>query len=79
MWVDAQLTIETALNMLIASIHEGKDRRTITLYCVQPGHAFELIRWNDTYVLRHNDNLLIAGCGLTGDVIIDLDKTPHIL
>lgn len=79
MWVDEQLTIETALNMLIASIHEGKDRRTITLYCVQPGHAFELIRWNDTYVLRHNDNLLIAGCGLTGDVIIDLDKTPHIL
>ena len=78
-WIDAQLVIETALNMLIESIHEGRDRRTITLHCVQPGHVFDLLRWNDTYVLRHNDNLLIVGRGLTGDIIIDLNKTPHIL
>lgn len=78
-WIDAQLVIETALNMLIESIHEGRDRRTITLHCVQPGHVFDLLRWSDTYVLRHNDNLLIVGRGLTGDIIIDLNKTPHIL
>lgn len=30
-------------------------------------------------ILRNEDNKLILGRGLTGDVIVDIDKTPHIL
>lgn len=80
MWIDKQIIIETALNLLIASIHEGNDRRTFTLCCVRPGHAYEMMQWSDLFILRNNDNLLIVGRGLTGDnVIIDLNKTPHVL
>lgn len=78
-WVDEQLAIESALNLLIASVHEGKDCRTFTLRCVRPGHAYEILKWSDLFVLRNCDNLIIVGRGLTGDVIIDLNKTPHIL
>ena len=79
MWVNEQLSIESALNMLIASVHEGKDRRSVTLYCVQPHSAFDMVHWSDNYTNRHEDNLLVLGHGLTGSVIIDINKTPHIL
>lgn len=78
-WVDNQLKLETALNMLIATVKEGKDRRTIKLCCVPPEHAFEIAEWHDRYIYRNEDNLLLLGRGLTGDVIINIDKTPHIL
>ena len=78
-WVDKQLELESALNMLIASVKEGNDRRTVHLCCVPPEHAFDTIEWHERYILRNEDNKLILGRGLTGDVIVDIDKTPHIL
>ena len=78
-WVDKQLELESALNMLIASVKEGNDRRTVSLCCVPPEHVFDTIEWHERYILRNEDNKLILGRGLTGDVIVDIDKTPHIL
>lgn len=63
----------------IASVKEGNDRRTVSLCCVPPEHVFDTIEWHERYILRNEDNKLILGRGLTGDVIIDIDKTPHIL
>ncbi len=79
LWVDKQLELESALNMLIASVKEGKDRRTISLCCVPPEHAFDIAEWHDRYIHYNEDNLLLLGRGLTGDIIINIDKTPHIL
>lgn len=78
-WVDKQLELESALNMLIASVKEGNDRRTVSLCCIPPEHVFDTIEWHERYILRNEDNKLILGRGLMGDVIIDIDKTPHIL
>lgn len=79
LWADKQLELESALNMLIASVEEGKDRRTVTLCCVPPEHAFDTAEWHDRYINYNEDNLLLLGRGLTGDIIINIDKTPHIL
>ena len=79
LWIDNQLKLESALNMLIASVKEGDDRRTVSLCCVPPEHAFETAEWNNRYIYYNEDNLLLLGRGLTGDVIVDIDKTPHIL
>lgn len=79
LWVDKQLELESALNMLIADVKEGKDRRTVTLCCVPPEHAFDTAEWHDRYIHYNEDNLLLLGRGLTGDIIINIDKTPHIL
>ena len=66
-WVDKQLELESALNMLIASVKEGNDRRTVSLCCVPPEHVFDTIEWHERYILRNEDNKLILGRGLTGD------------
>lgn len=79
LWKDKQVQLESALNMRIASIHEEKDRRTITLYCVPSDRAFEVIPWNDAYARRNEDEYLILGRSLIGDVTLNLNKTPHIL
>lgn len=79
MWQDDQQLIESALNMRVASIHEEKDRRTMTLLCVPADRAFEVIPWDDAYTRRDADEYLILGCSLVGDVIVNLNKTPHIL
>ena len=79
LWVDKQLELESALNMLIASVKEGKDRRTISLCCVPPEHAFDTAEWHNCYINYNEDNLLLLGSGLTGNVVVDIDKTPHIL
>ncbi len=79
MWQDDQQLIESALNMRVASIHEEKDRRTMTLLCVPADRAFAVIPWDDSYTRRDADEYLILGCSLVGFVIINLNKTPHIL
>lgn len=79
LWVDKQLELESALNMLIADVKEGKDRRTVTLCCVPPEHAFDTAEWHDRYIHYNEDNLLLLGRGLTSDITINIDKTPHIL
>lgn len=79
LWIDNQLQIESALNLLIASVHDGADRRTILLECVLPNHAFDAIRWDNSLTHIADDNLLVLGRGLTGDIVVDLNKTPHIL
>lgn len=78
-WQDKQLQLESALNMRIAAFHEEKDRRTMTLLCVPADCAFEVIPWDDAYTRRDADEYLILGRSLVGDVIINLNKTPHIL
>lgn len=79
LWIDNQLQIESALNLLIASVHDGDDRRTILLECVLPNRAFDIIRWDNSLTHIADDNLLVLGRGLTGDIVIDLNRTPHIL
>ena len=79
LWQDKLVQLESALNMRIASIHEEKDRRTMTLCCVPSDRAFKIIPWKDTYTHRDSDEYLILGRSLIGDVTVNLNKTPHIL
>ena len=51
-WIDKQLELESALNMLIASVKEGDDRRTVSLCCVPPEHVFDTIEWHERSILR---------------------------
>ena len=57
-WIDKQLELESALNMLIASVKEGDDRRTVSLCCVPPEHVFDTIEWHG------GAGGLYWGCGL---------------
>lgn len=78
-WEDRKADLETALNMRIARISEGKDCRTIQLYVVPPTVALgQDIPFNNRLV-PPSDNFVILGVGLLGIVKVDLDKAAHIL
>lgn len=78
-WEDKREKVETALNLYIAKITEGKEKRRILLYtaplaCTLP----PVIRWQGSY-LSDKDFELVLGEGVLGPVTVNLAKIPHIL
>lgn len=78
-WEDNKQTLETALNLRIAKISEGKDCRTVQLYVVPPATVLGKNIPFDVRAVPVADNLVLLGIGLLGPVIADLDKMPHVL
>ena len=78
-WQDAKKNLETALNLYIAKIAEGPDRRTMVLTCVPPDVAFPYAAWQDAYTHRNDDAIIVLGKGLLDEVITNIDVIPHIL
>lgn len=78
-WEDKRDKIEAALNLTIANITWGKDRRRILLYAVPAGHDLPaLLPWKDDY-LRGESFVLVLGESLTGPVTVNLATIPHVL
>lgn len=78
-WENKKLELETALNLRIARISEGKDCRTVQLYVVPPTVALGQDIPFDFRLLPVDDSLVLLGVGLLGTVIVNLDKEAHIL
>lgn len=78
-WENKRQRIEAALNVHIAKLKEGKNKRTILLYTVPAGNQLSSrIEWNDSYLIK-DSSTLVLGKSLLGTVTVDLAKIPHIL
>lgn len=78
-WEDKRDKIEAALNLTIAKITWGTDKRRILLYAVPAGNDFPaLLRWKDKY-LSPDSFVLVLGESLTGPVTVNLATIPLIL
>ena len=78
-WEKERGYIETALNMNIVKIIEGRNKRRILLHVVPADSGLpDFIEWNDSY-LTDDDSTLILGKSQLGLERVDLSKIPHIL
>lgn len=78
-WEDKRDKIEAALNLTIAKITWGVDKRRIRLYAVPAGNDLPaLLPWKDKY-LSPDSFVLVLGESLTGPVTVNLTTIPHIL
>ena len=76
---DKQDKIETALNIQIISIEQGKDKRHVLIEWVPPKNKLpDVIKWDNKY-LNDKDFVLALGVSQTGTVSIDLNAIPHLL
>ena len=78
-WEDKQGKIESALNLHIVKVAEGKDKRRILLYTVPAKTNLPaVIYWQDNY-LSNDSFVLVLGESLTGQETVNLAYIPHIL
>lgn len=71
--------IEAALNVSIAKIVQGPNRRYVDISLVDYRNAMEnVIFWDDRFI-SDDEFVLVLGEGLLGQVTIDLNKIPHML
>ena len=78
-WEKERGYIETALNMNIVKIIEGRNKRRILLHIVPADSGLpDFIEWDDRY-LTDDDSTLILGKSQLGLKSVDLSKIPHIL
>ena len=79
MWEDKRAKIETALNVHIAHIKDGADRRKILLHTVNAGAGLpSILHWQDKYLNKGNF-VLALGESLPGTVEVNLAHIPHML
>ena len=77
-WHDKSSAIEAALNVRITRIDYGDSFHEVILETVPYRKLPEQIRWKDKY-LSEKDFELVLGTGYLQNIIIDLNKIPHIL
>ncbi|MBR4720718.1 MAG: DNA translocase FtsK [Clostridia bacterium] len=78
-WEDKKECIETVLNMYILEIYYGGSRNKMVLRTVSGNENLPSVAyWKDVY-LSKEDFILFFGQSMTGQVKINLAKTPHIL
>lgn len=78
-WIDNQEKIESALNLRIDTIEEGKNCRQIVVRCVSGKYSLpEKLVW-DKGKISSKESVLVLGESITSNVTVDLSKTPHIL
>jgi len=78
-WEDRRSNIETALNILVVKVAEGKNKRRILLYFIHsknglPHHVY----WKDSYLSKKAFELVL-GEGLLGKETVNLSRIPHII
>lgn len=78
-WEDKRAQIETALNVHVAKITDGKNKRRVLLYTIPADYTLpSVLPWKDRY-LSPDSFTLVLGESLTGPVLINLAHIPHIL
>ena len=78
-WIDNQEKIESALNLRIDTIEEGKNCRQIVVRCVSGKYSLpEKLVW-DKGKISSKESVIVLGESITSNVTVDLSKTPHIL
>ena len=78
-WHNKQSEIETALNIHIIKIEQGKYPRQIIIYSISGNTTLpDSVYWKDSY-LNPDDFILLLGVSLTETVQINLTQIPHIL
>lgn len=78
-WEDKQEKIETALDIYITKIEEGKNKKRLILHTVTGDCKLpKFMYWQEKY-LSNNDFELVLGQSMLGKIIVNLAKIPHIL
>lgn len=77
-WHDKSSAIEAALNVRITRIDYGDSFHEVILETAPYRKLPEQIRWKDKY-LSEKDFELVLGTGYLQNIIVDLNKVPHIL
>lgn len=78
-WDKQHASLEAALNCYIVRMEYEKNLRYTLLYTVPAKRKLPpTLYWNDKLLSKENF-VLVLGKGLTGDVTVNLVKTPHIL
>jgi DNA segregation ATPase FtsK/SpoIIIE and related proteins len=78
-WEAKRDLIESALNIHVVKVGEGKDKQRILLYTVPAKTSLpSMVYWEGKY-LSDESFVLVLGESLLGAVTVDLSKVPHIL
>lgn len=78
-WLDNTEKIESALNIRIDTIEEGKNCRQVVVRCVSGKYCLpDKLVW-DKEKISGKDSELVLGESITSMVTVDLSKVPHIL
>ncbi len=78
-WETTRFRIESALNVNVVKISEGKNKRIILLSIIDSNNKLsDNISWNDEYLIEDNSTL-VFGKSIMGLVTVDIAKIPHIL
>lgn len=78
-WEDKQEKIETALDIYITKIEEGKNKKRLILHTVTGDCKLsKFMYWQEKY-LSNNDFELVLGQSMLGKITVNLVKIPHIL
>lgn len=76
---DCQDELETALNLQILAIEQGKDKRHVIIKgTLAKCHLPDIVEWDDSYLSQEEFKLLI-GISQFGKESIDINTTPHTL
>ena len=79
LWNDNIDEIESALNLSIDSIEQGKDKQHFVVYAVDGSYVLpEKIDWNPS-LINSKSSVLVLGESVASIVEVDLSKIPHLL
>lgn len=79
LWNDNKDEIESALNLSIDNIEQGKDKQHFVVYAVDGRYVLpNKINWAPACMNRNN-SVLVLGESVANRVEVDLSKTPHLL
>ena len=78
-WNDRQEAIESALNVYLLDIMQGKDHQHVICKVLDGDHELkDMLPWQNKY-LSEKDFELVLGEGISGKITVNLDTVPHIL
>ncbi|WP_368233265.1 FtsK/SpoIIIE domain-containing protein [Anaerotruncus rubiinfantis] len=78
-WEDKREKLEAALNVYVAKIVEGSDKRRVLLYTASVGCALPAVLYWQKRYLSYRDFELVMGESVLGPVTVNLAQIPHIL
>ena len=78
-WADNQDRIESALNIHIDEIYEGKNCRSVIVKCVDGENRLsDFIEWSENMLSKEFFEIVL-GEGYSGRVSVNISKIPHML
>ena len=78
-WNDNKEKIQSALNISIDRVEQGKNNQLIVVYAVDGCYQLpDMIEWSDKFFSRDGFTLVL-GESIASTVEVDLSKVPHIL